>query len=186
MWWKFVKVLETCWFPKILIQNVLAIFSKNLLFIFLLKILNLKLVENLVEFSLENFDILIKIRISQDDLVLSFEKLIKTLLGFLMKILANILKAFLFLLKIFEPKTCWGIFFWKFWYSYQNLWGIFEMIMSFGNLIKNFVGLCQKRTMNFSKILLDFLRTFIVTFKKNSVNLRAWDARDSLVKSCVM
>ena len=80
--------------------------QKNSLFIFLLKILNLKLVENLVEFSLENFDILIKIRISQDDLVLSFEKLIKTLLGFLMKILANILKAFLFLLKIFEPKTC--------------------------------------------------------------------------------
>ena len=48
----------------------------------------------------------------------------------------------------------------------ENMWGIFEMIMSFGNLIKNFVGLCQKRTMTFSKILLDFLRTFIVTFKK--------------------
>ena len=69
--------------------------SKNLSF-FWEKILNLKLVENLVEFSLENFDILIKIRVSQDDLVLSFEKLIKTLLGFLMKILANFLKACLF------------------------------------------------------------------------------------------
>ena len=80
---------------------MLAIFSKNLLFIFLLKILNLKLVENLVEFSLENFDILIKIRVSQDDLVLSFEKLIKTLLGFLMKILANFLKACLFFFENF-------------------------------------------------------------------------------------
>ena len=182
MWWKFVKVLETCWFPKILIQNVLAIFSKNLLFIFLLKILNLKLVENLVEFSLENFDILIKIRISQDDLVLSFEKLIKTLLGFLMKILANILKAFLFLLKIFEPKSCWGIFFWKFWYSYQNLWGIFEMIMSFGKLC----WALPKKNHDFFENLVGLSENFYCDFQKNSVNLRAWDARDSLVKSCVM
>ena len=135
------------------------------------KILNLKLVENLVEFSLENFDILIKIRVSQDDLVLSFEKLIKTLLGFLMKILANFLKACLFLI-IFEPKTCWGIFFWKFWYCYQNLY-LWKLVGHFWNdhvfwkFDKNFVGLCWKWIMNFSKILLDFLRTFIVTFKKN-------------------
>ena len=69
-------------------------FSKNL-FVFW-KFLNPKFVENLVKFALENFDILIKICVSRNDIVLSFENLIKTLLGFLMKILANFLKACLF------------------------------------------------------------------------------------------
>ena len=127
---------------KILIQNVLAIFSKNLFFFFFVE--NFELVnyfkktcwafiflfENLVGFScedlskfsktclfFENFwtwnllkillNFLLKILIflpkflnnvghSWNDLVMSFGNLIKTLLGLLMKILANFLKACLF------------------------------------------------------------------------------------------
>ena len=62
---------KTCWAFIFLFENSVGFsskdlgkFSKNLSFFE--KILNLKLVENLVEFSLENFDILIKICICEN------------------------------------------------------------------------------------------------------------------------
>ena len=161
------------------------------LLFFLLKTLNLKLVENLVEFSLENFDILIKIRVSQDDLVLSFEKLIKTLLGFLMKILANFLKACLFFWKFLNLKFVEEFSFENFDILTkicicENMWGIFEMIMSFGNLIKTLLGFAENELWIFRKSCWTFWELLLWLSKKTFVNLRAWDARDSLVKSCVL
>ena len=162
MWWKFVKVLETCWFPKILIQNVLAIFSKNLLFFFFVENFEPETCWKSCWIFSRKFWYSYQNSYFSRWSCLVFWKIDKNLVGFSYEDLGKFSKSLSFFLKIFDLKLVEE-------FSFENfdiLTKICGAFLKWSCLLENFVGLCQKRTMTFSKILLDFLRTFIVTFKK--------------------
>ena len=149
--------------------KILANFLKNLSAFE--KFLNLKLVENLVEFSLENFDILIKIGIWAflEWSCHVFWKFDKNLVGFSYEDFGKFSKKLVCFWKFFEPETCWkscGIFFGKFWYSYQNWylwkhvgfcwkWNILCFLVKKKNyeLFENLVGLSENVFCDFQKKL---------------------------------
>ena len=129
VFWKFDKnLIEFSYEDHGKFSKSLSVFWKNF---------NLKLVENLVEFSFENFDILTKICICENmwgifEMIMSFGNLIKTLLGFLMEILANFLKTCLFYENLVE-------------FSLEN----FDILIKFC-ICENMLGILG---MNFSYLL---------------------------------
>ena len=52
----------------------------------------------------------------------------------------------------------------------ENMWGVFEMIMSFGNLIKTLLGFAKKKNYEFFENLVGLSENFYCDFQKKNLS----------------
>ena len=199
------------WTCKLFLKNLVGLFYLKSLLGFLVKILAnfLKTCMFFKKFWTRNLlrillNFLLKILIflpkfvnnvghSWNDLVMSFGNLIKTLLGFLMKILANFLKTCLF----FENFLSWNllkillnfllkilIFLSKFVFV-KTCWAFLEWSCHvFWKFDKNLVGFSYEDLGKFSKNLSVFWKFFILKLVENLVEF-SLENFDILIKICI-